>query len=98
MLPKSDRNLYENGHVINLAKKSPTVHIINPKWNYNFNTILEEYENEYICHGRGTWTKKPRSKEKTLSLSQALLLRITQGSRYFAIKQLLKFYEHEYQF
>jgi hypothetical protein len=98
MLPKSDRNLYENGHVINLAKKSPTVQIINPKWNYNFNTFLEENEKEYICHGRGTWTKKPRSKEKMLSLTQALLLRITQGPRYFAIKSLLKFYEHEYQF
>ena len=98
ILPKSDRSLYENGHVINLAKKLPIVQIINPKWNYNFNTVLEKNEKEYISHGRGMYTKKPRSKEKSLSLSQALLLRISQGPRYFLLKQLLKFYEHEYQF
>ena len=98
MLPKSDRNLYENGHVINLAKKSPIVQIISPKWNYNFNTILEENEKEYIQHGRGMYHKKPRSQSKSLSLVQSLFLRISQGPRYFVIKQLLKFYEDEYQF
>lgn len=97
-LPKSDRNLYENGHVINLAKKSPIVQIIDPRWNYNFNTVLKENEKEYICHGRGMYNLKPRSKDKALSFSQSLLIRITQGFRYFTIKRLLKFYEREYQF
>lgn len=98
MLPKSDRNLYENGHVINLAKKSPLVQIISPKWNYNFNTVLQENEQEYILHGRGTWNKKPRSKEKPISLFQSFLLKISQGPRYFLLKRLLKFYESQYEF
>ncbi|NEO93667.1 MAG: glycosyltransferase family 77 protein [Moorea sp. SIO3G5] len=98
LLPKSDRCLYENGHVINLAKKSPIVQIISPKWNYNFNTVLPENEKEYILHGRGSWNKKPRSQEKPLSLSQALLLKLTQGSRYFTLKRLLNFYKCEYNF
>lgn len=98
ILPKSDRNLYENGHVINLAKNSTIVQIISPKWNYNFNTVLPENEQEYILHGRGMWNKKPRAKEKPLSLFQSLLLKISQGPRYFLLKRLLKFYEHEYKF
>jgi len=98
MLLKSDRNLYENGHVINLAKNSPIVQIISPKWNYNFNTVLPENEQEYILYGRGTWHRKPRSKEKPISLFQSFWLRISQGSRYFLLKRLLKFYEHEYRF
>ena len=98
LLPKSDRCLYENGHVINLAKKSPIVQIISPKWNYNYNTILPENEKEYVWHGRDSWHKKPRSKEKRTSLSQALLLRINQGPRYFTLKRLLNFYEREHTF
>jgi hypothetical protein len=98
MLPKSDICLYENGHVINLAKNSPIVQIINPKWNYNYNTFLQNDEPEYILHGRTTWHKKPRSKEKPLSLSQAFFHRVKQGPRYFLLKRVLKFYEQEYQF
>jgi len=98
MLPKSDRCLYENGHVINLAKNAPFVQTISPRWNYNFNTSLKDGEQEYIWHGRDTWHLKPRSKEKTLSLSQALLLRLRQGPRYFQIKRLLNFYENQYLF
>ncbi|TYQ30264.1 hypothetical protein [Pseudanabaena sp. UWO310] len=98
MLPRSERNLYENGHVINLAKRSSIVQIISPKWNYNYNTLLEENEKEYILHGRGMWLDKPRSQGKTMTFTQALLSRLTQGSRYFLLKKLLRFYELEYQF
>ncbi|MFM5999173.1 MAG: hypothetical protein ACKPCI_33080 [Dolichospermum sp.] len=98
ILPKSDRNLYENGHVINLSKNSPIVQIISPKWNYNFNTVLPENEQEYILHGRGMYNKKPRSQTKSQSLLQSLFLRISQGPRYFLLKHLLKFYEYEYKF
>lgn len=100
LLPKADRCLYENGHVINLAKKSPIVHIIDPKWNHNYNTSIQENEKEYISHGRGNedWKQKPHVKKKPLTLFQSLLLRIEQGSRYFLLNRLLKFYEHEYNF
>jgi hypothetical protein len=99
MLPKSDRNLFENGHVINLGKNSPIVETINPKWNYNSNTILlNPDDKEYVSHGRGTWAQKPRSTEKPISAFQSLLLRIGQGPRYFLLNRLLKFYEREYQF
>jgi hypothetical protein len=99
MLPKSDRCLYENGHVINLAKKSQIVQIISPQWNYNYNTVLEENTKEYVWHGRDTWHKKPRSQEQTVSLWQALWLRLSEGgSRYFLLKRLSKFYAQEYDF
>ena len=99
MLPKSDRNLFENGHVINLAKNSPIVETINPKWNYNSTTILlNPDDKEYVSHGRGTWAKKPRATEKPISAFQSLLLRIGQGPRYFLLDRILKFYESEYQF
>jgi hypothetical protein len=99
MLPKSDRNLFENGHVINLSKNSPIVEKINPKWNYNSSTVLLNADDkEYVSHGRGTWTQKPRSTEQPISLFESLLLRISQGPRYFLLKRLLKFYEHEYKF
>lgn len=98
MLPKSDRCLYENGHVINLAKKSPIVHVIDPKWNYNYNTEISEGEKEYIWHGRDSWHAKPRSKARPLTFSEALLRRIDEGSRYFLLRRLLRFYESEYQF
>lgn len=98
MLPESDRCLYENGHVINLAKKSSIVQIIDPRWNYNFNTILPEGEKEYIWHGRDTWHSKPRSKEKPLSYFEASLKRLSEGPRYFLLMRLLRFYQSEYQF
>ncbi len=100
LLPKSDRCLYENGHVINLAKNSPIVQIIDPKWNYNYNTNLPEGEKEYILHGRDTWHLKPRSKQKKMTLMQSLIQRVLHenGSRYFLLKRLIKFYESEYLF
>lgn len=98
LLPKSDRCLYENGHVINLAKNSPIVQIIDPKWNYTYNTVLQEGEKEYIWHGRDTWHQKPRSQEKPLTYFDAIKQKITQGSRYFQLNKLLKFYENEYPF
>jgi hypothetical protein len=99
LLPAADRCLYENGHVINLAKKSSIVKIIDPKWNYNYNTVLlNEHDKEYISHGRGTWTQKPRSQSQPMSLWRSLSLRMTQGPRYFLLDRLLKFYEHEYEF
>ncbi|PSB59033.1 hypothetical protein C7B77_02445 [Chamaesiphon polymorphus CCALA 037] len=100
LLPKSDRCLYENGHVINLAKNSPIVQIIDPKWNYNYNTNIGEGEKEYISHGREleAWKQKPHAKKPPLSLFQSLLVRIEQGPRYFLLNRLLKFYEHEYNF
>lgn len=98
ILPKSDQCLYENGHVINLAKNSPIVQIIDPRWNYNFNTTLPEGEKEYILHGRGTWHKKLRSKEKPLSYFEASLKKMSEGPRYFLLKRLLKFYQAEYKF
>ena len=97
-LPKSDRCLYENGHVVNLAKNNPIVEIISPKWNYNYNTVLPENEKEYVLHGRNSWHKKPRSRQKPFNLFEASLLRINQGPRYFLLKRLLKYYEREYRF
>lgn len=96
LLPKSDRCLYENGHVINLAKNSPIVQVIDPKWNYNYNTILPEGEKEYIWHGRGTWKKKPISKMKKMTYMESVALRLKEGSRYFLLKKYLKFYKSEY--
>jgi hypothetical protein len=98
LLPKSDRCLYENGHVINLAKNSPIVQIIDPKWNYNYNTEVKEGEKEYIWHGRDTWHQKPRSKAKKMSYLDSSVQRLSEGPRYFLLKRLLKFYEQEYEF
>ena len=98
LLPKSDQCLYENGHVINLAKNSPIVQIIDPKWNYNYNTTLEEGDKEYIWHGRDTWHQKPRSKAKTTSYLDSLMQKLSEGSRYLLLQRLLKFYENEYDF
>ena len=96
-MPKSDRGLYENGHVINLAKSSPIVQIISPKWNFNYLTDLPEGEKEYILHGRGTWKKKPRSTQARATLLQALINRFREGgSRYLVLKRLLQFYDSEY--
>lgn len=98
LLPKEDRNLYENGHVINLAKNSPIVKVISSKWNYNYDSVLEEGETEYILHGRGTWQRKPRSKTKGLTKLEALVKRLEEGPRYFILKRLLAFYVNEYSF
>lgn len=99
LLPKSDRCLYENGHVINLAKNSPIVQVIDPKWNYNFFTDLPSGEQEYIWHGRDTWHKKPRSQQAKMTLFQTFIKRISEGgSRYFLLRRILKFYESEYIF
>jgi hypothetical protein len=99
LLPKSDRGLYENGHVINMAKKSDIVQTIDPRWNYNYLTHLPDGVKEFILHGRGTWLRKPRSQHKTLNYLEALTLRFQQGlSRYLVLKELVRFYKQEYSF
>lgn len=96
ILPRSDRCLYENGHVRNIAKNSPVVKTISPKWNYNYLTTLAEGETEYILHGRGTWQKKHRSKSQPLTLLESFKRRVKEGSRYLLLKRLSSFYENEY--
>lgn len=94
LLPKEDRNLYENGHVIYFGKRCSALAIIDYKWN---NTLGKEI-GEYIWHGKGDYHKKPRSKAAPLTLSQSLRKRISEGPRYFLLRRLAKFYESEYQF
>ncbi|PNW55017.1 UNVERIFIED_CONTAM: hypothetical protein BEN50_08955, partial [Euhalothece sp. KZN 001] len=93
-LPKEDRNLYENGHFIFLAKKEPSVKIISNKWN---NTTGESI-GEYIWHGRGMYQKKSRSKTKPKSPTNSFLERIIKGPRYIELLRLVNFYERKHNF
>lgn len=93
-LPKEDVNLYENGHVIHFGKTHPSVALLDPRWN---NTIGEPI-GEYIWHGRGRYSEKPRSQSKTPGIMTAAMKRIAEGSRYFLLRRLVRFYENEYQF
>jgi hypothetical protein len=94
VLPKADRNLYENGHFIFLTKKNPSVKIIDRKWN---NTTGESI-GEYIWHGRGMYNRKSRSNAKPISKTASLLDRVVKGPRYIQLLRLVNFYEKIYQF
>lgn len=94
LLPKEDRNLYENGHFIFLAKKDNSVKIISNKWN---NTTGESI-GEYIWHGRGMYHKKSRSKAKPISQTSSFLDRVIKGPRYIQLLNLVNFYDKKYKF
>lgn len=92
-LPKTDQNLYENGHLIFFAKRNSAVCIIDQRWNNTTNQPI----GEYIWHGGGRYEEKPRSKSKSLTLIQALSRRVREGPRSIYLKRLARYYEEIYQ-
>lgn len=66
LLPRGDRNAYENGHVIYFWKREPDVHIIDSKWNW---TTEEGSEKATIRH-YGGWQARPAEKRESLSWSR----------------------------
>ncbi|MFH5803659.1 hypothetical protein [Alienimonas sp. DA493] len=96
-LPKRDRNLWENGHFIYLARKTGAVGDLDPQW--NFTSGLEapggpdgwvEGE-EYVCHGRGRYLEKPRTGPKPGRWAKALR-RLRRGSRTLRVAGHLRHY------
>jgi hypothetical protein len=51
LLPRADRNLYENGHFIWMLKKSPHMEVMPQEWNSG---LYRETANAYILHHGGT--------------------------------------------
>ena len=46
-IPPADRALYENGHVIHLAKTRSDVQSLDPRWNNNQDPALDDYVRHY---------------------------------------------------
>jgi len=67
-LPRSDRNLYENGHFIWLLKDSPAVHIMPQEWNAG---LYRRPDRPYIIHHGGT-TMRDAHGERPMALGARL--------------------------
>ena len=52
-IPREDRNLYENGHIIWLSKNSPCLHILPQKWNSGLGYAGIKTDSPYIIHYGG---------------------------------------------
>jgi len=50
-LPRSDRNLYENGHFIWVCKNDPNVYVLPGEWNSG---VYRELDHPFIIHHGGT--------------------------------------------
>ena len=64
LLPRADRNLYENGHFIWLCKDNPSVHVIPNQWNAGTYSNLM---NPFFFHHGGT-VMRDASGERPLDL------------------------------
>lgn len=94
LLPKNDRNLYENGHVITVGKSHPAVEILDDKWNYISD---QPNDNVYIKHGGERYYQKPRIKASH-SRQGLVLHRLRETPRIFHLQRLVRFYETIYPF
>jgi hypothetical protein len=56
LLPKEDRNAYENGHVIHFWKHESGIKLLDDRWNW---TMEEGEERAYIRHFGG-WSARPQ--------------------------------------
>jgi hypothetical protein len=68
LLPRSDRNLYENGHFIWLCKNSHHVHVIPNVWNAG---IYSNIDAPYFFHHGGTVMREARG-ERPMALGSRL--------------------------
>jgi hypothetical protein len=55
LLPREDRNAYENGHVIRFWKNEPQVRIMDSRWNWT----TEEGDGGAFIRHHGGWTARP---------------------------------------
>lgn len=92
LLPKADRNLYENGHFIYLAKQHPAVALFDTKWN---NTTGKPI-GEYIWHGGGRYHQKPRASAPPKGTFHAVLKRLREGPRILLLRRLVRLYAELY--
>ena len=94
LLPKEDRNLYENGHVIFFSKRYSFVDQLDPKWN----NMTGHPGDEYIWHSGERHSDKPRTKVVRPSTAQSVIRRLQEGPRYLLLRRLVKFYNTQYEF
>jgi hypothetical protein len=57
LLPREDRNLYENGHFIWICNNAPELHILPNEWNSG---IYSNLKHPYILHHGGTIMREAR--------------------------------------
>ena len=84
LLPRSDRNLYENGHFIWLLKASPQLEVMPQEWNSG---LYRETDKPFILHHGGTSMRESKG-EKPLALGARLhaafvALRLPWHAAYF---------------
>ena len=96
-LPAEDRNLYENGHVIYVARRfMHCIQTIDPRWNYTAFTELADPTDYFVLHGRDSWEKKPRSQAPVKSRWATYWSRLAQGPRTLLLWRLCRWYVQEY--
>jgi hypothetical protein len=62
LIPREDRNLYENGHFIWVCKNATQLHILPNEWNCG---IYNELSNPHILHHGGTIMREARGEQPT---------------------------------
>jgi hypothetical protein len=68
LLPRTDRNLYENGHFIWMLKRSPHMEVMPQEWNSG---LYRETANAYILHHGGTVVRESKG-ERPQTLGNSL--------------------------
>lgn len=96
-LPRRDRNLYENGHVIYVSRfRRDCIQTIDSRWNYTSHTHLPDPSDYFVCHGRFSYARKPRSQQAPPSRWQTWQKRILQGPRTILLWRLCRWYVQQY--
>lgn len=97
LLPKKDRNLYENGHVNTVARWfRRDIQPLSAHWNFTTASYLPDGEEEcYINHGRGVYGRKPRSRAVATSATRRYWERLRQGPRTMLLRRLSLWYMQE---